>query len=785
MEKFDVTSWPVLVISAELTTTTAVGDWTRAILENLEHVQHCSVIKSYSWEDAYEIVSAREDLGTIIIDTDLKDITKDGCSETLLSDYNDIAEKWEHPSPTLLLVEYIRYRNKTIPILLMQNHGSVENISDELLAKINGTVWKLNSNSPQYHAGHIQRHVKSYAASVMPPFFGELVKYVNEYNTSWHTPGHMGGQGFLRSPAGTAFHKFYGEDVLRADLSVSVPELGSLLEHSGVTGEAEQNSAKVFGADDTFYVLGGTTAANEIVWKSKVLSKDKTLMDRNCHKSLACAMIMTDAAPSYMMPVRNALGMMGPVDFRKIQPGKFVMSALTNSTDDGICYNMTFVGKYLKDIKNQHFDEAWFAYAKFNPMYKNHFAMSIPRSDKMIYATQSTHKLLTAFSQASMIHMKLPEEVFEKPDAKKLFRDLFNETYIMFGSTSPQYDIIASLDVATKMMQENGEVVWTDTIIEAIQLRKKVAGIYNKQLEKRVAASDKEKCWFFNVWQPDCIATVDTKTLAKNQSYWVLKPEDTWHGFEDIEKDSVMLDPIKITFICPGKPMGAGYDETGIPATIVANYLRDHGVFCEKTDHYTFLLLNSLGTTKGKQGSVMAQLFKFKEAYDADVSLEHVFPDLVGQFPVRYAGQSLKFHCQDMHEAMANYNIIDLLDKTFTKIPPQELRPAQAYHELVAGNVELMEVDKIVTEDVPRIAATAIIPHPPAVPMLIGGEMIGGDTEDGEILNPSKDPTIKYLLAIQDFEKEFPGYEHDILGVNRTKPDDSEHKKLQIYLIKQ
>ncbi len=817
MNNIDISSWPVLIISNELNEPTAAGDWMRAIRDNLQSKQQCTVINSYSWEDAHEVISVREDLGTIIIDIDLRELTKASSNKITLKNLKVILKGLENPPTVMKLVDYIRSRNKTIPIILLNNCGSTRDIGNDLLSKIDSVTLKLNSNPPQYNAGKIKKSVQDYAESNIPPFFGALVSYVNGYNSSWHTPGHMGGQGFLRSPPGTAFHNFVGEDILRADLSVSVPELGSLLEHSGVTGDAEKNSARAFGADLTYYVLNGTTLSNEIVWKSKVRPQERTLMDRNCHKSLACSMIMTDANPSYMIPMRNGLGIMGPIDFNNIpkpedkckDDAKYVMSAVTNSTYDGICYRTDFVVNQLKNrVQNFHFDEAWFAYAKFHPLYNKHFAMDIKRlKSGTIYATQSTHKLLTAFSQAAMIHVKLPEktidkeETTDKKDGKQHFHDLFNETYMMYGSTSPNYGTIASLDVATKMMQVNGEVAWNDTIIEAIELRKKVKSIFNDNIERRkqvksickdnlsldndnIPLKDDDTPWFFDVWQPECIETVDITELTTHQEYWTLKPKEAWHGFENIQPDSVMLDPIKITFMCPGAKINGDYETYGIPATIVTNYLRTQGIVCEKSDYYTFLLLNSLGTTKGKQGTVLAKLTKFKQAYDNGALLKDIFPKLVTEFPKRYSylkneegkilksEMTLKDHCQEMHEEYKKSKFLEKLVNVFKNLPKMKLRPAEAYNKLVADEVEQVKVDDIISRKVKRTVATMLVPHPPGIPMIIGGEQIEGDN-------------LRYLKDQQTLEETFPGYETDILGVQRSEPDEHGHKKFKIYLVKE
>lgn len=772
MEKLDKSSWPVLLISDQLPMQNDEGCWLREITTVLEKQQECSVIVSYTYSDAHDVVFSREDLGTIVIDWDLKEIGR-------LHKKNDyIHGLLAAKSVAQVLAEFIRSRNRTIPILLMTDRISIEDIPDETLALINEVIWKL-TDTPQFLAGRIERHVIEYSKTVLPPFFQQLVSYVNEYKYAWHTPGHMGGQGFLTSPSGTAFHKFFGENVLRADLSISVPELGSLLDHSGVTGDAENFSAKVFGADQTYYVLNGTSTANQIIWRSQVSPDESTLMDRNCHKSLNYAMIITGARPEYMHPMRNGLGIIGPVDFSKLSRGKqYRMAALTNSTYDGVCYKTSYVRDQLGNADNLHFDEAWYAYAKFHPMYVGHFGMALPASEKLIFCSQSTHKLLTAFSQASMIHVKLKESIRKSPEKQAEFHDLFNESYMMHGSTSPQYSMVASLEVATKMMRDNGETVFSDIIKEAVELRRKIAWLKE---------DTPPGGWFFGIWQPPCIAERDPDgnpkipidELVKDQAYWTIKPgkpdETTWHGFA-VQDEYTMLDPIKLTFICPGIDINGNMDTTGIPAAIVTNYLINQGIVCEKTDYYSWLLLNSPGTTKGKQGTLVAELFKFKKLYDSNALLSDVFPDLVKMHPEKYQNQSLKDHCRAMHTYIKTNDLLGKMREAFEAKPTYDLTPSQAYQYIVKQAVDFVELNRIVINDQnPRIAGVMLVPYPPGIPIMMGGEKF----------DHSAEAILKYLLARQDFENEFPGYESDIHGIDRTDPDEHGKKYFKTILIQE
>jgi len=322
------------------------------------------------------------------------------------------------------------------------------------------------------------------------------------------------------------------------------------------------------------------------------------------------------------------------------------------------------------------------------------------------------------------------------------------------GRTAPQYSMIASLDVATKMMEDNVAVLTNDTIREAIHLRQKVSRIHKEMQEKQ--------SWFFELWQPEKVIyegkprqflDVPVEYLSKNQDPWVLSPEDSWHGFDDIEKNYVMLDPIKLTFITPGLNEDGGMEDEGIPASIVTNYLIQHGIVCEKSDYYSFLLLNSVGTTTAKQGSLLSGLLKFKDLYDKNKELDVVFEELVRKYPQVYEGVGLKSHCDAIHEYIKENKLLDKMQKAFQVIPDQAMKPAEAYHAVVRKNVEYVELDNM--RD--RVPAVMIVPYPPGIPVMMGGEK----------LNDGSMPVYEYLSALQEFENLFPGYESDIHGVER------------------
>ncbi len=758
-------TWHVLVVSDILNEESDKAFRLNQIIKLLKESHGIHTIISHNFDDAYEIAKSRQDLSCLVIDWDIKNP--------------------QHESANTL-VQDVRRRNSKIPIMLVTDRAEMATIHLDILKNIDGYLW-LISDSIEFLAGRINIKANEYIETIYPVFFKELVKYCSEYKYAWHTPGHMGGEGFLRSPAGVGLYKFFGENTLRSDLSISVPELGSLLDHSGATGDAEKNSARVFGSDMTFYVLNGTSSCNQIIWRSQVSRDDIAFVDRNCHKSLNHSMVITEAYPIYMIPRRNHIGIIGPVrlsEFSKefissqIKSNKLIpnnlkntevkMSALTNSTYDGVCYNAVKIAKELKkNVENIHFDEAWYAYARFHPIYHNFYGMAdetLSSAHPPIFVSQSTHKLLTAFSQSSMIHIKHGTQ-------RKIIHDQFNESYMMHGSTSPQYNMIASLDVATKMMDDNGEVMMDDIIEGAIDLRKKIV-----QLKKDIKNKD-SKDWFFDMWQPKQLMVqnkelnfeeIDTKELASHQKYWIMSDKNNWHGFENIEEDYVMLDPIKLTFTMPGIDDKGELQENGIPASVVTNYLINNGIVCEKSDYYSFLLLNSLGTTRGKQGDLITQLLKFKRLYDQNIALDKVFPSLVKENFERYGELGLKDYCDEIHKFFKEHKILDMMQKAFQVIPDQVMKPSDAYHTVVKGNVEYVLLENLMN----RVPAVMVVPYPPGIPILMGGE----------VLNEKAKDIYNYLKLRERFENEFPGNESDIHGIERVERDGK--KYFQVYCIK-
>ncbi|NCC51184.1 MAG: lysine decarboxylase [Spartobacteria bacterium] len=778
MEMIDRRDFPILFIDDEVGIQTTEGWKTAAIVEELEDALDCTVYNALSCHDGQEIVKSHAELGCVVIDWDIE---QDAAVDDLTP-----AE----------LINFIRARNEDLPILLMTDKLSVGDIPTAVLSKIDGYIW-ITEDTPTFIAGRIETALLKYIDTILPAYFKALVKYAEEYKYAWHTPGHMGGVAFMKTPAGRACFNFFGENVFRADLSVSVPELGSLLDHEGVIGQAEKDAAKIFNANYTYFVTNGTSTANQIIWHARVTKGDISLMDRNCHKSLNYAMIVTGATPIYMMPTRNAYGTIGPIHLKEFEAEtiqekidacplitdksqKVKMAVVTNSTYDGLCYNVLGIKDRLQGVvDNIHFDEAWYAYARFHPIYEKHYGMtSVGESadHPPIFTTHSTHKLLAAWSQASMIHIKNGGRVDVSPD-------LFNESFMMHSSTSPQYGILATLDISAKMMAgKAGRRLMQETLEEPVIFRKKMA-----QIAKDIASStpDAKKAWWFTAWQPDTVTIrenpeikdmvdvpfeeVDNDILLSNQECWTLQPGQDWHMFGKLEEDYIMLDPLKVTIATPGISKDGHLADWGIPAGIVTRWLMTKGVVVEKTGHYSWLLLFSIGITKGKSGTMLAELFKFKALYDADAPLTEMLPCLVAEHPM-YADWTIQQLCDNMHTYMREKKLVEMMLDSFSILPEQAMIPADAYSELVRGDVEYCFIDELPG----RVAAVMVVPYPPGIPMIMPGERY---TKETQII-------VDYLAAVEEFEYHFPGFEGDIHGVIREKAENG-RQRFKIYCLKE
>ena len=635
------------------------------------------------------------------------------------------------------LCSQINELNEYLPLYAFINTHSTLNVSmNEIQMAL--FFFEYSLNSADEIAQRIQRYTAEYIDAIIPPFTKALFTYAKEGNYTFCTPGHMAGTAFEKSPVGCLFHDFFGANVLKVDVSISVTELGSLLDHSGPHREAETFIAQTFNADRSYMVTNGTSTANKIVGMYSAPAGSTILIDRNCHKSLAHLMMISDVVPLYLRPARNAYGILGCIpqqEFSHVSISQKieqttnatwpVHAVITHSTYDGLLYNTNFIKQTL-DVKSIHFDSAWVPYTNFHEIYEGKSGMggrAIP--GKVIYETQSTHKLLAAFSQASMIHIK-----------GEYNENIFNEAYMMHTTTSPNYGIVASIEIAAAMMRGNtGWRMINRSIERALHFRNEMTRL-----------RDEFDGWFYHIWQPD--GNVEAEC-------WPLNSGDNWHGFANVDTDHMYLDPIKVTILMPGMNRDGTLNDWGIPAVLVAKYLDEQGIVVEKTGPYNLLFLFSIGIDKTRSLSLLRELTDFKRAYDLNMRVRDILPELYAQAPDFYKQMRIQELAQGIHNLMKLYGLPKLMLKAFDVLPEMVLTPYQMFQQQLKGNIEKCELQALVG----RVNANMVLPYPPGVPLIMPGERV---TEESRVV-------LDFLLMLCELGKRYPGFETNIHGLEQTE----------------
>jgi arginine decarboxylase len=482
-----------------------------------------------------------------------------------------------------------------------------------------------------------------------------------------------------------------------------------------------------------------------------VVPNDVVVVDRNCHKSILHSIIMTGAVPVFLRPTRNHYGIIGPipksefspeairrkiaanpllegVDAKKVKPR---ILTITQSTYDGVLYNTETIKHALDGyIDTLHFDEAWLPHAAFHKFYGTFHAMGRDRKrpkDQMVFATQSTHKLLAGISQASQVLVQDARE-------RKLDRHLFNEAYLMHTSTSPQYAIIASCDVAAAMMESpGGHALVEESILEALDFRRAMRKV------------DKEfgRDWWFKVWGPDKLSTEGVGSSAD----WMLKAGAKWHGFGDLAEGFNLLDPIKSTIITPGLDMSGKFAKSGIPASIVTKFLAEHGVVVEKTGLYSFFIMFTIGITKGRWNTLLTALQQFKDDYDRNQPMWRILPEFCANHP-QYERMGLRDLSQGIHEMYAKGDIARLTTDMYLSDLQPAMKPTDAFAHIAHRKTERVEIERLEG----RVTTSLLTPYPPGIPLLIPGERFNKKIVD-------------YLRFTREFNAAYPGFDTDVHGL--------------------
>ncbi|MBN9114038.1 MAG: lysine decarboxylase, partial [Pandoraea sp.] len=348
-------------------------------------------------------------------------------------------------------------------------------------------------------------------------------------------------------------------------------------------------------------------------------------------------------------------------------------------------------------------------------------------AEATVYATHSTHKLLAGISQASQI-------VVQESEARPFDTYRFNEAYLMHTSTSPQYAIIASCDVAAAMMEPpGGTALVEESIVEALDFRRAM----------RKVAAEYGDSWWFSVWGPEHLG--DEGTIQRDD--WVLRANERWHGFGDLAEGFNMLDPIKATIITPGLDVDGEFGESGIPAAIVTKYLAEHGIIVEKTGLYSFFIMFTIGITKGRWNSMVTELQQFKDDYDHNRPLWRVLPEFVAQFP-RYERIGLRDLCDQIHSVYKANDVARVTTEMYLSDMQPAMKPTDAFSKLAHRQIDRVPIDELEG----RVTSVLLTPYPPGIPLLIPGERFNA-------------AIIEYLRFARDFNERFPGFHTDIHGL--------------------
>jgi ornithine decarboxylase len=671
------------------------------------------------------------------------------------------------------------------------------------LGEVDGYIY-LGQQTPAFYAKQIVASVVKYGTSLLPPFFGGLVAYDADANVAFDCPGHQGGQFYRKSPAGQIFFKHFGEAIFRNDLCNADVDLGDLLIHEGAAADAQRHAAEIFGADQTYFVLNGTSTSNKIVTNAVLKRGDLVLFDRNNHKSLhQGALVQAGAIPIFLPTARNPFGMIGAVDWeawdeaylreqiranplvkdtqRYKAERPFRLACIQLATYDGTIYNVRKVLEKIAHLCDYVlWDEAWIGYNAFHPLFTDHSPMrleKLPPEMPGLFSTQSVHKQGAGFSQASQIH-KRDEHI--RGQRRYIEHKRFNESFLQHVSTSPFYPLFASLDVNAKIHEgKGGEMLWDRCIELGIEARKKLREF--GRYYARTGRDEQEK-WFFDPFVPDVVTIGDSKFTAdatgvawedlptevikREQQCWNFHPQSTWHGYKGYADGYAMVDPNKLTLLTPGLDRKTGeYLSFGVPATVLANYLREQRIIPEKCDLNSILFLMTPAEDESKLNTLIAKLVKFKNLWDADAHLAEVLPTLYAAHSERYSGYTLRQVCNEMHDFYRQANVKELQRLCFraSSFPELARSPKDAYEALVANDVDYVPLQSAKG----RISATLALIYPPGIGVVLPGER----------WDQRAQPMLDYFMAFQESFNRFPGFNYEVQGVFQER----EGSRIQFY----
>ncbi len=684
------------------------------------------------------------------------------------TDFTNVAAAVATGGEAAAILSKIHDTGFNVPFFLALNPG--EDIPDGIAAQLTG-VFEIGRGNRHYYGKQIATAADKYTEDLFPPFFKMLKDYVQRGYVAFDCPGHQGGQFFSNHPLGRQFFDFYGETLFRSDLCNADVKLGDLLIHEGPAADAQKNAARIYNADKTYFVLNGTSTSNKVVTSALLAKDDLVLFDRNNHKSNHLgAMVLSGAIPVYLETARNGYGFIGGIDahcfderyireaIREVAPERadearpLRLAIIQLGTYDGTIYNARQVVQRIGHLCDYIlFDSAWVGYEQFIPMMQasSPLLLELGENDPGIFVTQSVHKQQAGFSQTSQIHKK---DRHIKGQKRYCSHKRLNNAYMMHASTSPFYPLFAALDVNAQMHAgAAGRKLWRDCVHIGVEARKLLL----------------RSCKYIKPFIPH---TVDgrpwddypTEMIVDDLRFFKFNPKESWHAFEGYAEDQYFVDPCKLLLTTPGIDIRTGeYGPYGIPASILANYLRENGLIPEKADLNSILFLLTPSENLAKLQHLIAFICRFEKHIDNDSPMQEVLPSIYARHRDYYEGKTIRELCHQMHDFYRSHDMKRLQKEMFRKahFPKQAMLPSQANTALVRNDVELVSL----TDIEGRIAAEGALPYPPGVLCVVPGEVWGG-------------PALSYFRALEEGINCLPGFEPEIQGVYlQTGPDGKKH----------
>jgi arginine decarboxylase len=630
--------------------------------------------------------------------------------------------------------------------LFMVTDQSVE----EIAGKVGNTCRRVFYNSEDYLELHLNI-LRGVESRFNTPFFTALKEYSSKPTGVFHALPISRGKSIIKSHWIQDMGEFYGINIFLAETSSTSGGLDSLLEPHGPIKEAQDLTARAFGSKQTFFATNGTSTCNKIVVQALVRPDDIVLVDRDCHKSHHYGMVLSGANVVYLdsYPL-SKYSMYGAVPLRLIKEkllklkaegklGRVKMLLLTNCTFDGVIYNVQRVMEECLAIKPDLvflWDEAWFGFARFDPTYRQRTAMYSasqlrtrfkseeyrqeyetyrtamddvdpedidtllntqlkPDPDQVrirTYATQSTHKTLTALRQGSMIH------IYDQ-DYKSKVEEAFHEAYMTHTSTSPNYQILASLDVGRRQVELEG--------FEMVQKQVEMAMILRRSIRSHPLLGK----YFGVLTVADMVPTQYRESGI--ESYY-----DPDHGWNDIweawEVDEFCLDATRITL-----SVGA----TGMDGETFKNkiLMDKYGIQINKTSRNSVLFMTNIGTTRSSVAYLIEVLVRI--ANELDQQIEDMSP------------AELRIHNKNVKSIVEEFPPLPDFSRFHDAFTPKDAGAVGegdsrsafflAYDEKNWEYIDLNDgsLDAVMESGREVVSASFIIPYPPGFPILVPGQV--------------------------------------------------------------